>query len=175
MLYPEYIQHRKPEISLPYPKCTKTFIYEFYEIFEVASDPRTEAKCKQCGESVFMMRGTVVSSSYTSGLVAHLQKHPGQWNLYLDRLKDTITPDNKTPRQHYQSRIRYKLTDKEVSSRNLEKCTRNYSLNRKNVLESFTLSKILKYSRIKLVMNIRMQIFCNICIPIQIKMFTYLN
>ena len=132
MLYPEYIQHRKPEINLPYPKYTKTFIYEFYEIFEAANDPRTEAKCKQCGESVFMMRGTIASSSYTSGLVAHLKKHPGQWNKYLDRLKDTITPDNKTPRQHYQSRIKYKVSDKEVSSRNLEICTRNYHLNRKN-------------------------------------------
>ena len=78
--YLSNVVSRKPEINLPYPKCTQTFIYEFYEIFEVASDPRTEAKCKQCGESVFMMRGTFIliyfwvscTSSETSGTVEHL-------------------------------------------------------------------------------------------------------
>ena len=106
MLYPEYIQHRKPEINLPYPKHVKSCIFDFYETSEVETDPRVEAKCKHCGKHVFMMRGTHVSSSYTSGLVSHLRKHPDQWQKYLDHLKDTITPDNKTPRQHFISKTR---------------------------------------------------------------------
>ena len=57
MLYPF-----NTEINLPYSKYTQTFIYEFYDIFEVASNPRTEAKYKQFGESLFKMRGTVFSS-----------------------------------------------------------------------------------------------------------------
>ena len=62
MLYPEYIQHRKPEINLPYPKHVKTFVFDFYDLNEPKNDPRIEAKCKQCGAMVFMMRGVQVSS-----------------------------------------------------------------------------------------------------------------
>ena len=93
MLYPEYIQHRKPEIHLPYPKRVKSFIYNFYEIVEEESDPRANAKCKKCAQSVYMMKGVDVCSSYTSVLVAHLQKHPDKWHDYLDLLKESMTPD----------------------------------------------------------------------------------
>ena len=133
MLYPEYIKHRKPEINLPYPKHVKSCIFDFYEISELENDPRVETKCKQCESNVFMMRGANVASSYTSGLVSHLRKHSDQWQVYLDLLKDTITPDNKTPRQHFQSRTRCNITtNKDESSKNLQICTRNYNLNKKN-------------------------------------------
>ena len=133
MLYPEYIQHRRPEINLPYPKHVKTFVFDFYHFTESNSDPRIEAKCKHCGAMLFMMKGVQVSSSYTSGLVSHLQKHPNLWQDYLDLLKKTITPDSKTPRQHFQSRISCNIsTNKDESSKNLQICTRNFNLNKKN-------------------------------------------
>ena len=133
MLYPDYIQHRKPEIHLPYPKCIKSFLFNFYEICESESDPRTGAKCKQCEKSVYMIRGVDVCSSYTFGLVTHLKKHPDQWQEYLDLLKESITPDTKTPRQHYQARTRCNFsTDKEESSRKLKISQTNFNLNKKN-------------------------------------------
>lgn len=133
MLYPEYIQHRKPEIHLPYPKRVKSFIFDFYEILEEETDPRTEAKCKECAQNVYMIKGEDVCSSYTSRLVSHLQKHPDKWQDYLDLLKESMTPDTKTPRQHYQSKTRSNIsTDKEESSRKLHISTRNYNVNKKN-------------------------------------------
>ena len=133
MLYPENIQHRKPEIYLPYPRCVKKFVYDYYDFDESKSDPRILAKCKQCGAEVFMMRGVQVSSSYTSGLVSHLRKHPKKWQEYLDLLKETLSPDTKTPRQHFESRIRNNvLTNKVESSRNLEICIINFNINKKN-------------------------------------------
>ena len=92
MLYPEYIQHRKPEINLPYPKQVKSCIFDFYEFSELETDPRIEAKCKQCESKVFMMKGNHVASSYTSLIVSQPRKHPDQWQKYLDLLRDTITP-----------------------------------------------------------------------------------
>ena len=133
MLYPDYIQHRKPEINLPYPKCVKSFIYDFYEVFEEEDIPRAYAKCKECAASVYMMRGVDVCSSYTSGLVTHLQKHSRQWNKYLGLLAENITPDTKTPRQHYQSRVNRPVRlNKEESSRRLDISTINYNNNKKN-------------------------------------------
>ena len=62
MLYPEYIQHRKPEIHLPYPKTVKSFIFDFYDIIESETDPRAEAKCFECGQNISMIRGVDVCS-----------------------------------------------------------------------------------------------------------------
>ena len=148
MLYPEYIQHRKPEINLPYPKQVKSCIFDFYEFSELETDPRIEAKCKQCESKVFMMKGNHVASSYTSLIVSHLRKHPDQWQKYLDLLRDTITPDNKTPRQHFQSRTRcYINTNKDESSKNLQICTRNYELNKKNCAGVFYIQRDIEIFR----------------------------
>ena len=142
MLYPEYIQHRKPEIHLPYPKTVKSFIFDFYDIIESETDPRAEAKCFECGQNISMIRGVDVCSSYTSGLVSHLRKHPLQWQIYLDLLKDSIVPDNKTPRQHYETKTRSNVNfDKEESSRKLQICTRNYNMNKKNCAGVFYIQR----------------------------------
>ena len=72
-------------------------LFEDYDILE-------PAKCKQCGKVIFMIKGSHVTSSYTSGLTCHLQTHPVNFQEYLDRLKNTITPDNKTKFEHFQAR-----------------------------------------------------------------------
>ena len=100
MSYPAYFKSYAPQINLPYPKRVNSVLSENYDILE----PEKAAKCKQCGKVIFMIKGSHVTSSYTSGLTCHLQTHPVSFQEYLDQLKNTITPDNKTKFEHFQAR-----------------------------------------------------------------------
>ena len=75
------------QINLPYPKSVKSIIYEFYEILETDEDSRCQAKCKQCGEIVLIIKGSHVTSSYTSGLTSHIRNRPETFEEFLDKLK----------------------------------------------------------------------------------------
>ena len=135
MSYPQYVKSRAPEINLPYPKCGKPIIYEFYEIDELGVDPRKNAKCKECGEEIFVIVAKHVSSSYTSGLISHLQNHSNYWIQYLDLLKDTMSPDINTNYEHFQSMINQyssASSNSGESSIQLNECFTNSDLNRKN-------------------------------------------
>jgi hypothetical protein len=82
----------------------RVIIYEFYEILETDEDSTCQAKCKQCGKIVFIIKGSLVTSSYTSGLTSHFQNHPETYEEFLDKLKNTIVPDNKSLFNHFQAR-----------------------------------------------------------------------
>ena len=82
----------------------RVIIYGFYEILEKDEDSTCQAKCKQCGKIVFIIKGSLVSSSYTSGLTSHFQNHPETYEEFLDKLKNTIVPDNKGLFNHFQAR-----------------------------------------------------------------------
>ena len=131
MTYPSYLKSYAPQINLPYPKCVKSTIFDFYEI---ADRDQYEAKCKECEQNIFVMKGCHVISSFTSGLTFHLRKHPDLFQEYLDRLKYTIAPDTKSIHDHWQAKNRvYSCqTNKFDSERRYEECKRNLHLNPKN-------------------------------------------
>jgi hypothetical protein len=104
MSYPAYLKSYAPQINFPYPKTVKSLIYDFYEISETDEDSSCQAKCKQCGKIIFIIKGSHVTSSYTSGLTSHIQNHPESFQEFLDKLKKTCVPDNKSIFDHFQAR-----------------------------------------------------------------------
>ena len=134
MSYPAYLKSYAPQINLPYPKTVKSLIYDFYEISETDEDCSRQAKCKQCGKIIFIIKGSHVTSSYTSGLTSHIQNHPESFQEFLDKLKDTIVPDNKSMFDHFQARESRSssMFSKLDSSRRLEESQRNSVLNPTN-------------------------------------------
>ena len=66
MSYPTHIKNNAPEINLPYPRCTKNVIYDFFIITGEESTPRKVAICKNCKCEIKMIRGNNVYSSYTT-------------------------------------------------------------------------------------------------------------
>ena len=132
MSYPAHIKSRAPEINLPYPRSTKTIIYEYFIITGEEGTPRKVAICKTCQKEIRMMHGSNVYSSYTSGLTSHLQKHSLEWGDFLAQLGSTMMPDTKSTMEHYQSRTRQRITSKNENSKNFRECNENYALNWKN-------------------------------------------
>ena len=131
MAYPSYLKSYAPQINLSYPKRIKSFIFEFYEIIET---DEYEVRCKECEKKIFLMKGCHVTSSYTSGLTFHLQKHPDIFLQYLEKLKGTIIPDTKSKLDHFKARERlYSHQGNNYdSARQYEECERNFNLNPKN-------------------------------------------
>ena len=131
MAYPSYLKSYAPQINLPYPKRVKSLIFDFYEITD---KDIYEAKCKECKKLIFVMKGCHVSSSVTSGLTFHLRKHPDLFQEYLDKLKCTVAPDNKSIHDHFKARksVYSRQTNKFDSDRQYEECERNFHLNPKN-------------------------------------------
>ena len=60
MSYPAHIKSRAPEINLPYPRSTKTIIYEYFIITGEEGTPRKVAICKTCQKEIRMMHGSNV-------------------------------------------------------------------------------------------------------------------
>ena len=131
MAYPSYLKSYAPQINLPYPKCVKAVIFDFYEISET---DEYQAKCKECEKLIFMMKGCHVSSSFTSSLTFHLRKHPDSFQEYLDNLKCTLSPDTKSIHEHFKARNKvYSCqSNKFDSAKMYEECERNMFLNPKN-------------------------------------------
>ena len=132
MSYPSHIKMKAPEINLPYPRCTKQIIYEYFCITGEESTPRKVAICKICKSEIRMIQGSNVYSSYTFGLTSHLQKHSSEWQKFLDQLGSTMLPDKKSAFEHYQSRTRQRIISKEESSKSFRECNANFALNWKN-------------------------------------------
>ena len=135
MSYPniqQILNTKPPQINLPYPNCTKNIIYTFFDIFGAEGNRRKLAKCKTCKDEVEVIIGINVFSSYTFGLTCHIRKHHREWQMYLDMLSRTITPDSKSNFEHYQAMTRRKVNTKEESDRSLYECATNYNINRKN-------------------------------------------
>ena len=106
MSYPNIqliLNTKPPQINLPHPKCTKNIIYTFFDIFGNEGHRRKVAKCKTCKDKVELIIGNNVYSSYTFGCTCHIMKHTVEWQIYFDLLCSTITPNIKTPFEHYQA------------------------------------------------------------------------
>ena len=86
-----------------------------------------------------MIKGSHVTSSYTSGLTCHLQTHPVSFQEYIDQLKNTMTPDNKSKFEHFQARNnQYSVGTRTVDSdKRFHECNRNSCLNPKKTLKFF--------------------------------------
>lgn len=129
-MYHSYLKFYAPQINLPYPRCVKSVIFEFYENLDT---DKYQVKCKECGKLIIVLKGSHVTSSYTSGLTFHLQTHPNLFQEYLDQLKLTMVPDNKTIHEHFKARDNVHSHPSNIhDEKRFEECDRNYILNPKN-------------------------------------------
>ena len=54
MSYPAYLKSHALQINLPYPRRVNSVLFEYYDILQT----ETEAKCKECGKLIFMIKGS---------------------------------------------------------------------------------------------------------------------
>ena len=133
MSYLSHFKYKAPEINLPHPRCTNNIIYNFFNITGEERNPKKVAICKNCKSHIRMIQGSNVNSSYTFGLTRHLQKHPLEWQQFLDQLGSTMMPDTKSIFEHYQTRTRpSRVSNKEDSSKRSRECSENLASNWKN-------------------------------------------
>ena len=121
MKYPEHFKYRAPQINLPFSK--PTIIFSFYNLSngpDGKKDLRKIASCKSCEKEIDIISGSHVNSSFTFGLVFHLQNHEGVWKKYLESLGRSMTADSKTKYEHFVKMEARSILSKEESNKKFQ-------------------------------------------------------